>query len=73
MIAHIFNRKDVYEGIQINKTDGTIRFVWNGLIRYFEYQKSYLDVLKNDNRFEIVYHGDGPELDLFREYCEKRL
>ena len=40
-------------------------------MRYFEFQKQYLDALRNDDRFEIVFHGDGPELELYRRYCRE--
>jgi len=69
VIAHNFNRNDIREGAKFKKTKGVIHFVWIGVVRYFEYQKQYLDALKNDRRFEIVFHGDGPELDLYKEYC----
>ena len=69
IIAHNFNRNDIVEGAKFAKTDGKVNFVWNGVVRYFEFQKAYLDALKNDPRFEIVFHGDGPELDLYKEYC----
>ena len=69
VIAHNFNREDIIEGAKFHKSDGKINFVWNGVMRYFEFQKQYLDVLKNDERFEIVYYGDGPELAEYQEYC----
>lgn len=69
IIAHNFNRNDIKKAAKFEKTDGTINFVWNGVVRYFEFQRYYLDALKNDPRFNIVFHGDGPELDLYKEYC----
>lgn len=69
VIAHNFNRKDVVEGKKYQKHEGKITFVWNGVVRFFDYQKRYLNALKNDERFEIVFHGDGPELGLFKDYC----
>lgn len=69
VIAHNFNRNDINEGTSFVKSKGTIRFVWNGVVRYFDYQRQYLDALKNDSRFEIVFHGDGPELNLYQKYC----
>lgn len=69
VIAHNFNRNDIVEGIKFKKTNGRINFVWNGLVRYFEFQKYYLDRLKNDPRFQIVFHGEGPELERFKKYC----
>lgn len=71
IIAHNFNREDIVEGKKFNRTNGKLKFVWNGVIRYFEFQKQYLEALKNDERFEIVFHGDGPELEDYRKYCEK--
>ena len=69
VIAHNFNRNDIVENAKFDKQNGKLTFVWNGVIRYFEFQKQYLDALKNDSRFEIVFHGDGPELDMYKEYC----
>ncbi|MBE5942917.1 MAG: glycosyltransferase family 4 protein [Lachnospiraceae bacterium] len=69
VIAHNFNRNDIKEIARFEKTEGTINFVWNGVVRYFEFQRYYLDALKNDSRFTIVFHGDGPELDLYKKYC----
>ena len=69
VIAHNFNRLELYKDAKFIPTDGVINFVWNGLIRYFPYQAKYLDALKNDSRFQIIYHGDGPDLDVFKKYC----
>lgn len=69
VIAHNFNRKDIVEGAKFEKTEGKINFVWNGVVRYFEFQRYYLDALKNDSRFNILFHGDGPELKLYKDYC----
>lgn len=69
MIAHNFNRNDIVEGARFSEAKGPINYVWNGVVRYFEFQKAYLDALKNDPRFNIVFHGDGPELDMYKQYC----
>ncbi len=72
VIAHNFNRNDLPSaGAKWNKKASPLCFVWNGVVRYFDHQKQYLDALKNDSRFVIVFHGDGPQLDKYREYCEK--
>lgn len=70
IIAHNFNRNDIVNGIKFQRQEGKISFVWNGVIRYFDFQKGYLNELKNDKRFEIVFHGDGPQLELFKSYCK---
>ena len=69
VIAHNFNREDIVPDAAFRRTNGKIKVVWNGVIRYFEFQKQYLDALKNDERFEMIYHGDGPELNEYKEYC----
>lgn len=69
VIAHNFNRNDIIDGAKFKKTEEKINFVWNGVVRYFEFQRYYLDALKNDLRFNIVFHGDGPELKLYKDYC----
>ena len=69
VIAHNFNRKDVVEQAKFRKRNGKLSFVWNGVVRYFEFQKQYLDALKNDERFTIVFHGDGPEVGSYKSYC----
>lgn len=69
VIAHNFNRIDIVEGTKFKRTSGPINFVWNGVVRYFEFQKAYLNALKNDSRFNIIFHGDGPELDKYKQYC----
>lgn len=72
VIAHNFNRNDMVKNSAVKKHDGPIRFVWNGLLRYFEYQKKYIDALKNDERFLLVYHGGGALLEKFVAYCEQQ-
>ena len=69
VIAHNFNREDMNGNYKFKQTDGKIHFVWNGVIRFFDYQRQYLDALKNDPRFEIVFHGDGPESAKYKKYC----
>lgn len=71
VIAHNFNRNDIIPGATFHKKEGKIKFVWNGVVRYFDFQKQYLNALKNDNRFDIVFHGDGPELHLYQNYCNE--
>ena len=70
VIAHNFNRGEIIPNTKMKKTEGTINFVWNGMVRFFEYQKNYLDALKNDPRFVVIFHGDGPELNQYKQYCD---
>ena len=69
VIAHNFNRNDIIDDAKFKRAEDKISFVWNGVVRYFEFQRYYLDALKNDPRFDIVFHGDGPELELYKNYC----
>lgn len=69
VIAHNLNRNEIDLDKKFTKAEKTINFVWNGMLRYFEFQRQYLDALKNDSRFNIIYHGDGPELEKYKSYC----
>ena len=50
----------------------TLNVAWIGSIRYFEHQKKIIDKLCHDNRFKLTYHGTGPELELYRKYCQSK-
>ena len=69
VIAHNFNRSDMTEPFAFKKQKEPYRIVWNGTVRFFDYQKKYLDLLGNDPRFFMVYHGAGTDLDRYRAYC----
>ena len=69
IIAHNFNRADIETEKRFHKCSGKIHIVWLGVIRYFDFQKHYIDAFANDKRFELIYHGDGPELEKFKQYC----
>lgn len=70
VIAHNFNRNDKKREHVFQKREDPIKIVWNGVMRYFEYQKQYIDQLANDPRFLMIYHGDGPALEQYKEYCK---
>lgn len=72
VVAHNFNRNEMIESSKFIKSSGVINFVWNGTIRYFDFQKKYIDALANDSRFMMVYHGKGEHLERFKTYCENR-
>lgn len=69
VIAHNFNIKEKKREYKFKRNSGPIKIVWNGMMRYFDYQKQYLDALKNDERFLLIYHGDGQDLGKYKEYC----
>ena len=72
-IVHNFCKNDVLDGFVKNKSlNGNIRVVFNGVIRYFDYQCKIIDKLGNDNRFELIYHGNGPDFYRFQKYVEKK-
>ncbi len=72
VIAHNFNRSEMIEMPKFEKSSGVINFVWNGTVRYFDFQKRYIDALANDDRFMMIYHGKGEHLERFRQYCKDR-
>lgn len=72
VVAHNFNREEMISGRRFEKKKNIpLKIVWNGVMRFFEYQKLYIDALKNDERFIMYYHGDGPELDKYMNYCKE--
>jgi hypothetical protein len=71
VIAHNFNYNDLNlrKAFKKKPKGSVINLVWNGIVRYFDHQSAIIDRLKNDSRFNIIYHGSGPELDKFKKYC----
>ena len=60
---------DSVNDINLNK-DKPIRLVWLGVVRYFDHQVKIIDKLRNDQKFHIIYHGSGPDLDKLKVYCK---
>ncbi len=71
IIAHNFHRKEIRGVYRYQPPKGPIKVVWNGVMRYFEFQTQYLRALANDERFLMVYHGDGPDLEDYRAFCAR--
>ena len=71
VIAHNFNRNERPPEENVRKSKDVYDIVWNGTVRFFDFQKKYLDLFKNDARFRLVYHGAGTDLEQFKTYCEK--
>lgn len=69
IVAHNFNRNEMIEMPKFKKHDLPLKLVWNGTVRFFDFQKQYLDLLKNDIRFQLIYHGSGTDLAKYKEYC----
>lgn len=72
VMAHNFNYNDIEQSrnFKKKKKGSVLNLVWNGTIRYFDHQSEIINRLKNDSRFNMVYHGSGPELEKFKKYCE---
>lgn len=66
-IGELLNKKQLKE----RRKEKALNLVFIGGIRYFEHQKKIIGHLKNDIRFNLIYHGSGIELDKYIEYCEK--
>ncbi len=71
VLAHNFNRNDCANKHIFKKRNGPIILTWNGVIRYFDFQKEYINKLQNDERFKLYYHGDGPDYEELKEYVKK--
>lgn len=69
--AHNFNRNDMIEPYNFSKMNEPYQIVWNGTVRFFDYQRKYLDIFKNDTRFLMVYHGTGTDLEQYKKYCQE--
>lgn len=69
IIAHNFNRNEIIDDPKFKRQPLPLKLVWNGTIRFFDFQKKYLDALKNDDRFQLVYHGAGTDLEKYKKYC----
>lgn len=71
VIAHNFNYNDLKFSKNFKKKQkgSVLNLVWNGVVRYFDHQLAIIKKLKNDKRFNIVYHGSGLALDRLRTYC----
>lgn len=48
-----------------------IRVVFWGMIRQLEYNKKICDLFSKDNRFELIYHGEGYRREL-ESYCNQK-
>lgn len=48
-----------------------IRIVYWGMVRQVEFNKKVIDFFGGDNRFEVVYHGEGYVSDL-EEFCKDK-
>lgn len=71
VVAHNFNRNDMVKQFSFVRQQEPYQIVWNGVIRFFDYQKQFLDLFKNDSRFLLVYHGEGAALENYITYCSE--
>lgn len=62
-------KNNLKKNININKQKYKVVYV--GSLKYFDCQKSIVTELANNNRFEIQYHGYGPDYNKFVDYCNK--
>jgi hypothetical protein len=71
--VHNFNNNDIKHISNFNKKnkDQTLNLVWMGAVRYFIHQKKIINRLKNDSRFNMIYHGSGADLEDYKKYCRE--
>jgi len=71
--AHNFNYSDITQktnNLKKEKNYGeSINIVWIGSVRYFNHQIKIINNFKNDKRFNLIFHGTGPDLDRLISYC----
>lgn len=69
--VHNFNAKDIHNTVNFSKKNKgqRLNLVWMGAVRYFNHQKKIIDKLKNDPRFNLIYHGSGADLEEYIKYC----
>ena len=48
-----------------------LNVVWNGTMRYFKHQSQIIQRLANDPRFNLYYHGSGPELEQYKSFVKE--
>lgn len=72
--VHNFNVKDIHsiENFSKKSKGQKLNLVWMGAVRYFSHQKKIIDKLKNDPRFNLIYHGSGADLDEYVKYCNDK-
>lgn len=73
-IVHNFNKADLEYGRTFRKKPygATLNLTWIGAVRYFEHQKQIIDKLYNDKRFKLIYHGMGPQIEVYKKYCKNK-
>lgn len=72
-LVHNINLKEIKSDKDFKKdTQATLNLVWIGSLRYFEHQRYIIDHLSNDSRFNMIYHGTGPEYRKYVDYCNER-
>lgn len=63
-----FDRKRIF----LKRKKEKLNFVWLGALRYFNHQAKIIEKLDQDGRFNIIFHGTGPEKQLFENFVQER-
>lgn len=73
LTVHNFNNNEVLQEKNFvkKKYGDTLNLIFVGGVRYFNHQVQIINNLKNDRRFNLVYHGSGPDLERFTTYCKE--
>ncbi|MEH7095601.1 hypothetical protein [Neobacillus vireti] len=69
--AHNCSDLDLLEITNTKKNSNVIRIVFWGMVRQIEFNKKVCDMFANDDRFEVLFHGEGYYLEL-QAYCSAR-
>jgi len=73
LTVHNFNCEDLkyHKEFKKKSTGSKLNLVFIGAMRYFNHQSKIIDKLKNNDKFNLIYHGSGAELHKYKKYCEK--
>ena len=67
----ILENKPKFASIERKESIGkpfVISFI--GTLRYFETLSKLVDAVNGDDRFELRFYGNGPDLDILKDYCK---
>lgn len=72
LVSHNTQKSCEKSEYKARKTEQTpIKLVYWGMVRQVEFNKYVCDCFGNDDRFNVVYHGEGYYKEL-SEYCEQK-
>lgn len=70
IISHNFLSEEINPSFSYQSFDphNKVRIVFLGAVRHFAFDKKMIDFFKNDERFELWFHGNGASFEKTKEY-----